>query len=154
MKKEQNEIYANNVKKYDVLLVIIIFVIAMLTAVAIHFIKDNHGDSQKLVVVTLNNKEYGKYPLSEDRVFDIFDDNYCNTIVIADNQVFMKEADCPDKYCVKTGAIKNINESIICLPNRIVVEICTDTGEDELEGTEAADAGEDELDANVDAISR
>ena len=35
----------------------------------------------------------------------------------------MKEADCPDKYCVKQGKIKNVGETIVCLPHKVVVEI-------------------------------
>lgn len=35
----------------------------------------------------------------------------------------MKEADCPDKYCVKQGEINKIRQNIVCLPHKIVVEI-------------------------------
>ena len=35
----------------------------------------------------------------------------------------MKEADCPDKLCVHQKAISAENESIVCLPNRVVVTV-------------------------------
>jgi len=35
----------------------------------------------------------------------------------------MIEVDCFDNICVQTGFKKNVNESIVCLPNKIVVEI-------------------------------
>ena len=35
----------------------------------------------------------------------------------------MIEADCPDQLCVHQKKISMNHESIICLPNRVVVEI-------------------------------
>jgi hypothetical protein len=35
----------------------------------------------------------------------------------------MKDADCPDKLCEKTGKISKNGETIVCLPHRVVVEI-------------------------------
>ncbi|MBO5009012.1 MAG: NusG domain II-containing protein [Clostridia bacterium] len=36
--------------------------------------------------------------------------------------VRMLSADCPDKLCVKQGSISKAGESIICLPNKIIIE--------------------------------
>ena len=41
----------------------------------------------------------------------------------------MEEADCPDRLCMRRGAIRYAGDSIICLPNKVVVEI---SGEDAL----------------------
>ena len=46
-----------------------------------------------------------------------------NKVVINDGKVSMTEADCPDELCVKTGKISRVGETIVCLPNRVVVEI-------------------------------
>ena len=35
----------------------------------------------------------------------------------------MIEADCPDKLCVHQKAIERTNETIVCLPHKVVVEI-------------------------------
>ena len=35
----------------------------------------------------------------------------------------MVEADCPDKLCVHQKAISKNNETIICLPNKVVVQV-------------------------------
>jgi len=39
-------------------------------------------------------------------------------------------ADCPDGLCMKTGQIKNIGESIVCLPNKVIAKI---TGKSEVD---------------------
>ena len=51
-----------------------------------------------------------------------------------DNCVEMKEADCPDKYCVKQGKITRTRQNIVCLPHKVVVEIAVS---DNTEGNEA-----------------
>ncbi len=33
------------------------------------------------------------------------------------------EADCPDKVCIKDGMIIKPGQSLVCLPNKVVVEI-------------------------------
>lgn len=47
-----------------------------------------------------------------------------NTVVIEDGKAYMKYADCPDGLCEKMGKIYSVGERIICLPNRVVVEVC------------------------------
>lgn len=46
-----------------------------------------------------------------------------NLIEIGDEKVRVIEADCPDKLDVKQGYISKAGEVIVCLPNRLVIEI-------------------------------
>ena len=46
-----------------------------------------------------------------------------NLIEIGDGEVRVIEADCPDKLDVKQGYISKTGEVIVCLPNRLVIEI-------------------------------
>lgn len=46
-----------------------------------------------------------------------------NTVVIENGTAYMKDADCPDKLCEKTGKISKNGETIVCLPHRVVIEI-------------------------------
>lgn len=46
-----------------------------------------------------------------------------NTIKIKDGIVYMSDSDCKNQICVNTGEISKKGESIICLPNKVVVEI-------------------------------
>ena len=47
----------------------------------------------------------------------------CNTVVIKDGTVYMESASCHNQVCVKHSAISLTGESIICLPNKIIVRI-------------------------------
>ncbi len=44
-------------------------------------------------------------------------------LVIANGQADVTEADCPDHICVKHRPISRAGESIVCLPNRVVVTV-------------------------------
>ena len=75
---------------------------------------------QSMVRITVNGQVYGEYPLDEDLEIPIHDTNIC---VIENGTVYMKSAYCPDQICVKTKPIHNRAASIICLPNKVSVEI-------------------------------
>lgn len=88
-----------------------------------------------LVLYMRNNKEAGyvqvykedmlikTYSLHEDGAYHIQIENGFNEIIINKGIVYMQEADCPDKLCVKQGKILKSGESIICLPHKVVVKI-------------------------------
>ncbi|MBR1866254.1 MAG: NusG domain II-containing protein [Lachnospiraceae bacterium] len=75
------------------------------------------------IVITLDGEIYGTYALNQDREIEVKNDNGYNVVVIEDGQVYMKEADCPDQYCVKQGRISGRHESLICLPHKLIVEV-------------------------------
>lgn len=50
-------------------------------------------------------------------------DTGTNTIVIKNGIIYMDDASCKNQICVNTGKISKKGESIVCLPNRIIVEI-------------------------------
>lgn len=71
-------------------------------------------------VVTVDGESYGAYSLDEDQTIDI---NGTNRLVIEDGRARMEEADCPDQVCVEHREVWRDGESIICLPNKVVVSI-------------------------------
>ena len=79
------------------------------------------------VVVTVDGKVKGTYSLSDNTEVQI---NDTNTFVIENREVKMKESNCPDQICVHHKAISKNKETIVCLPNKVVIEITTGTGEE------------------------
>ena len=72
------------------------------------------------VTVTVDGDVYGTYSLAEAQEIDI---NGTNHLSIHDGEADMADADCPDKLCVHQRAISRDRETIVCLPNRVVVEV-------------------------------
>ncbi len=86
------------------------------------FLKDGRGES-KIVSIKKGNKV-----VEEIDINTLSEDSYeinleTNTVCITKDGVYMKEADCPDKLCVHSGVINKAGQSIVCLPNKIIVEI-------------------------------
>ena len=50
-------------------------------------------------------------------------DTGTNTVIIKDGIVYISDATCKNQVCVNTGKISKKGESIICLPNKVIVEI-------------------------------
>ncbi len=46
-----------------------------------------------------------------------------NIVEFIDEKVGMYEADCPDKICYSPEYILRPGETIVCLPNRVVIEV-------------------------------
>ena len=68
------------------------------------------------------------YPLDRDASYTITGANGgTNLLVIEDGAARIEEASCPDGVCVHTGRIRRNGQSIVCLPNQVVVEIVSDT---------------------------
>ena len=90
-------------------------------------------DSGNVVEVTVDGEVYGVYSLSENITCEIRtgkNDESINRFVIADGKVYMQDASCPDGICVAHRPIFRDGESIVCLPNRVVVTVITQETED------------------------
>ena len=64
--------------------------------------------------------------LSEHRgyeSFTVYTGNGYNVVGIVDNDIYIIDADCQDKICVKTGHIAQSNEVIACLPHKFLIEL-------------------------------
>ena len=85
------------------------------------------------IVITIDGKEYGTYSLFEEQTITIDNGNAKNIIVIKDGKAYMQEASCPDQLCVDQNEISFDKESIICLPNKVVITVISDM-ESDLDG--------------------
>lgn len=45
------------------------------------------------------------------------------TVFVKDGEIGFLESDCPDKICVRTGALRRAGESAACVPNRVAIVI-------------------------------
>lgn len=105
-------------KRNDLILILGIICIAGL-AYLMHVNMQDTGTG--VVIIKVDGEEQGTYRLSEEQTIEI--NGGTNILQIKDGKADMTEADCPDKLCVHQKAVSKNGESIICLPNKIVVEV-------------------------------
>lgn len=112
--------------------VIVIISVALLLIWKLVYLNGQDTDSDACVEVTIDGRDYGTYPLSKDDTIEIKngDGDVTNTLVIKGGVADMTSADCPDHLCVKQKAISKEGESIICLPNKVVVTVKSDMKSD------------------------
>lgn len=111
-------------KKKDLFLIGILLAVGMIGFFAFKGIQRFAASDRQILKISVDGKVYGEYSLEDKQEIKIGDTNVCQ--IEEDGTVSMTEADCPDHLCVKQGKIKEFGESIVCLPNKVVLEIVTD----------------------------
>ncbi len=104
-------------KKRDFILIIMIIFLAAVVWIMTSVLNRGTGGS---LLISVDSQKYGVYDLNEDQVISIGDTNACQ---IQDGEVSMIFGDCPDKVCVHSAGISKNGQTIICMPNKIVLEI-------------------------------
>ena len=107
------------IKKADIVLLIIILAVGIPLSV----LSLTAGTAGDKVQISADGEVYGIYPLDMDREIEVTEDGHTNHITIKDGQVSMSYSTCLNQICVNTGAISETKDAIVCLPNRVVVEI-------------------------------
>jgi hypothetical protein len=77
------------------------------------------------VRITVDGNDYGTFLLKEEQTVSICDEDgsITNVLTISGGRADMVEADCPDQLCVHQKAVSLSGETIVCLPNRVVVTV-------------------------------
>lgn len=88
-----------------------------------------NGDSMH-VVVSADGEIVHEMELKNDHtreVYEFVDDHgHENTVVREGLIVYISDANCQDLLCVQQGQISEVGETLVCLPNRVLVEIVSD----------------------------
>lgn len=117
---------------------LIIIALALLAAGALYVVSQlSLGSAASTVVVTVDGQEVLRCPLTaEDRYEIAQEDGKLNVLRVEDGAVWMEEANCRDGLCIQQGRMRNGAKTIVCLPNKVVVQLTGDAPageEDELD---------------------
>lgn len=114
-------------KKGDKILIFLV----ILVSIVMFFIMNNQGleHQNKYISIQVNGDEIKKITLdksTKSKTYPIETDYGYNLIEVKSDSVKVIEADCKDKLDVKQGKINKVGDIIVCMPNRLVVEIKSD----------------------------
>jgi len=111
-------------KKGD-LIVVVILVVAVIGWFGINQLGRSKAETQ--AVIEVNGSIYKTVPIAsgmkQKKVHIELDNNRHIDIVVDENGAFVEDVVCPDKICQKTGVVNKVGQSIVCLPNKVVVYI-------------------------------
>lgn len=103
--------------------IIIIAAVALLAAVSFFFSLKN-TNTPLYASVKINGEESGEYFLDKTGEYEVIGENGVKLVLVVEQDgVFVKDADCPDKLCERTGKISSVGQSIICLPGKISIAL-------------------------------
>lgn len=104
----------------DLVIIACMIAIGLLVMIVVLFVQKDG----EMVTVEVSGREVASFPLSEDVTYVIDGKNGgTNTLMIKDGYAWVEEASCPDGLCRNMGKIHNSSQSIICLPNEVVIRI-------------------------------
>lgn len=107
------------INKSDIILLAILIIMSLSLII---ILKLNKTDS-KVAKVYYNSDLVLTIDLSYDKVYEV--DGYNGKVVlkVKNSKIKVLEEKSPIHLCSKQGYIKNSYETIVCLPNKIVIEI-------------------------------
>ena len=106
-------------RRHDILFIAVLLFLCAAAAIFMTLTR-TAGDS---VTVTVDGEVFGEYPLHEDCTVEIRTERGYNLLIIGDGVARVAEASCPDGICAAHAPISHSGESIICLPNKVVVAV-------------------------------
>lgn len=107
-------------KKFDMIVAVVIIAVAA----ALYFGGIlSPKEKGAVAVVYVDGKEYQRLSLDTDTEVHIETEYGVNVIAVNEGYVDCTEADCKDKLCVHQRKINKVNQTIVCLPHKMVVEV-------------------------------
>lgn len=113
------------IKKADIVLCIAIIVVGLFVS----WYSLSASQTGNEVVITADGEIFGIYSLSENREIDVGHQGHSNHITIKAGKVSMTSSSCENQICVHTGAISETKDSIACLPNKVIIQIRSDSND-------------------------
>lgn len=118
-------------KKGDILILLILG-IALISSIALNsFFKDK---GNRTLIIEVDGLQYASLALDtikEQKIYHIDRPNERYIDIVVDSEgAYVSDVICPDKLCKKTGKIQRPGQSIVCLPNRVVIYIEGDAKKD------------------------
>ncbi len=112
-------------RKNDFVLLGAILLLSVLIWGGLRWYQGMQAENHRIAVITQNGQIIERIDLdavSESREI-MLPGKYKEIVEVEKGRIRFKEADCPDKICVKTGWLEEAGDTAVCLPNRAVVTI-------------------------------
>lgn len=114
-------------KNWIVLAAVVLVAVALLAVSSLMQTKTD----ENVVIITVGGAEYARIPLSQPQTVTIAQENgEVNVVEITERGAVMASSTCDNQQCIHMGAVTLDNWEIrpnqtyiICLPNRVTVEL-------------------------------
>ncbi|MFC1718628.1 NusG domain II-containing protein [Candidatus Poribacteria bacterium] len=116
--------------RYDTLLIVGLLAVALLALGVIRY----RAGAVDTVVVQVDGEEVIQAPLADDKRFSVDGPLGKTEVEIKDKRVRVTDSPCARKTCVHAGWIDKPYQTIICMPNHVVIRLTGKGDNGELDG--------------------
>jgi len=85
--------------------------------------RDHNGATEKAVVIYKDDAVIQTLPLLKDRIIQLEPFGVSMVVEIRDQKVRVLSSSCHQQICVRKGWIGQVHNPIICLPNKITIDV-------------------------------
>lgn len=113
------------IKKMDIVIIAVLLILSF-TPHLIFFKTSQKSSKNNYAIIQVDGKIHKKIDLSKVKKSEKVNlnlPNGKNTLLVENNSIEMKSANCNDALCVKQGNISKVGQTIICLPHKLIIEI-------------------------------
>lgn len=103
--------------RLDVIFILAAVAFSLLLLLAVTLFREEGA----VAVVEIDGVTAGEYRLTQNGVFPL--NGGTNVLVVENGVAYLNYSDCPDHTCEKTGKIRYVGQTIVCLPNRVSITI-------------------------------
>lgn len=125
--------YLKMVKIGDIVIVLLLLALSFVPLGIFTYQSIQAGSGVLYARILVDGEEIKIISLEDDGESEIFEyedeQGNLNIVYREGNTVRMHEASCKDQLCVCKGVIGRVGETIVCLPNRFVVEVMSDSSD-------------------------
>lgn len=115
------------IRRWDIVIVLALMVASFLPLGLFTYVQAQTEDTELKAVVSVDGEYITEFILADDGQTEeyvyIDDHGHENTVVRDGLMVYMSDASCNDQLCVRKGDISSVGETIVCLPNHLLVEV-------------------------------
>ena len=111
---------------FDLFIVFFLLLLSVGIVTRTAFSNTGWNTSENTAVIYSDGKELRRIHLGENSEYGLLEGRMA--AVVKDGKIRIEKSDCPGNVCVHAGWIHSPGETLMCVPNRIVVEIIADTG--------------------------
>lgn len=106
--------------------ILVVFLVLFSIGFAYFINRADSDISNKYVSIQVNGEEIDTVEFSDEIIGEtlrIETDYGYNVLEFGDEELKIIDASCLDKLCIKMGSINKVGQLLVCLPNRLVIEI-------------------------------
>ena len=110
-------------KKNDYILISVLFIVLIVICISLELTKEKGSKA----IVYYKNEAVLTIPLNTDiKTYEVNGENGVVSIVAGKGKIKVEEENSPLHLCSRQGWVDSSNQTIVCLPNKIVIKIIDD----------------------------